>query len=159
MRLHRRQPTRLPCPWDSPGKNTGVGCHFLLQFDNTGRAFISNSEMWSKGEQSWKDPLFHTEKNFLRRVQGLKERVLHYVLSHRFIMFLLSRKQTALLILFLYTYMEKLEKAMAPHPSTLAWKIPWMEEPGRLQSMGSLRVRHDWGTSLSLSTVMHWRRK
>ena len=35
------------------------------------------------------------------------------------------------------------EKAMAPHSSTLAWKIPWMEEPGRLQSMGSLRVRHD----------------
>ena len=31
MRLHRRQPTRLPCPWDSPGKNTGVGCHFLPQ--------------------------------------------------------------------------------------------------------------------------------
>ena len=36
-----------------------------------------------------------------------------------------------------------LEKAMAPHSSTLAWKIPWMEEPGRLQSMGSLRVGHD----------------
>ena len=36
-----------------------------------------------------------------------------------------------------------LEKAMAPHSSTLAWKIPWMEEPGRLQSMGSLEVRHD----------------
>jgi len=35
------------------------------------------------------------------------------------------------------------EKAMAPHSSTLAWKIPWMEELGRLQSMGSLRVRHD----------------
>ena len=34
-------------------------------------------------------------------------------------------------------------KAMAPHSSTLAWKIPWMEEPGRLQSMGSLRVGHD----------------
>ena len=31
MRPHRRQPTRLPCPWDSPGKNTGVGCHFILQ--------------------------------------------------------------------------------------------------------------------------------
>ena len=31
VRLHRQQPTRLPCPWDSPGKNTGVGCHFLLQ--------------------------------------------------------------------------------------------------------------------------------
>ena len=35
------------------------------------------------------------------------------------------------------------EKAMAPHSSTLAWKIPWMEEPGRLESMGSLRVGHD----------------
>ena len=41
------------------------------------------------------------------------------------------------------------EKAMAPHSSTLAWKIPWTEEPGRLQSMGSLRVEHDWVTSLS----------
>ena len=36
-----------------------------------------------------------------------------------------------------------LEKAMAPHSSTLAWKIPWTEEPGRLQSMGLLRVGHD----------------
>ena len=35
------------------------------------------------------------------------------------------------------------EKAMAPHSSTLAWKIPWTEEPGGLQSMGSLRVGHD----------------
>ena len=48
---------------------------------------------------------------------------------------------------------------MAPYSSTPAWKIPWMEEPGRLQSMGSLRVRHDWATSLSLFIFMHWRRK
>ena len=48
---------------------------------------------------------------------------------------------------------------MAPHSSTLAWKILRMEEPGRLQSMGSLRVGHDWATSLSLFTSMHWRRK
>ena len=53
----------------------------------------------------------------------------------------------------------ELEKAMAPHSSTLAWTIPWTEEPGRLLSMGSLRVRHDWATSLSLFTFMHWRRK
>ena len=46
------------------------------------------------------------------------------------------------------------EMAMAPHSSTLAWKIPWMEEPG-----GLLRVGHDWVTSLSLFTLMHWRRK
>ena len=51
------------------------------------------------------------------------------------------------------------EKAMAPHSSTPAWKIPWMEEPGRLQSMGSLRVGHDWATSLSFFTFVHWRRK
>ena len=51
------------------------------------------------------------------------------------------------------------EKAMAPHSSTFAWKIPWTEEPGRLQSMGSLRVGHDWATSLSLFTFIHWRSK
>ena len=48
---------------------------------------------------------------------------------------------------------------MAPHSSTLAWKIPWTEEPGGLQSMGSRRVRHDWEISVSLFTFMHWRRK
>ena len=53
----------------------------------------------------------------------------------------------------------KMEKAMAPHSCALAWKIPRMEEPGELQSMGLLRVRHDWTTSLSLFTFMHWRRK
>ena len=42
-----------------------------------------------------------------------------------------------------------LEREMAPHSSALAWKIPWTEEPGGLQSMGSLRVRHDWATSLA----------
>ena len=48
---------------------------------------------------------------------------------------------------------------MAPHSSALAWKIPWTGEPGRLLSMGSLRVRYDGATSLSLFTFMHWRRK
>ena len=56
-----------------------------------------------------------------------------------------------------YTY--TVEKAMAPHSSTLACKIPWVEEPGRLQSMGLRRVGHDWATWLSLFTFMHWRRK
>ena len=46
-----------------------------------------------------------------------------------------------------------------PHSSTLAWKIPWTEEPGGLLSMGSHRVGHDWATSLSLFPFMHWRRK
>ena len=63
-----------------------------------------------------------------------------------------------------------LQKAMATHSSTLAWKIPWMEEPGGLLSLGSHRVGHDWATSLSLfifhalekeitthSSVLAWR--
>ena len=49
---------------------------------------------------------------------------------------------------------KQMEKAMAPHSSTLSWKIPWLEEPGRRQSMQSLKA-----TSLSLFTFMHWRRK
>ena len=54
---------------------------------------------------------------------------------------------------------DQTEKAMAPHSSTLAWKIPWMEESGRLQSMGLLRVVQDWATTLSLLTFTHRRRK
>ena len=67
-----------------------------------------------------------------------------------------------LIVMVQYSYIPNrvvMEKAMAPHSSTLAWKIPWTEEPGRLRSMGSQRVLHDWGTSLSLFTFMHWRRK
>ena len=52
-----------------------------------------------------------------------------------------------IIYLFLYYFMEK---AMATHSSTRAWKIPWVEEPGRLQSMWSPRGGHDWATSLSL---------
>ena len=63
------------------------------------------------------------------------------------------------IIELLSTVWGKLEKAMAPHSSPLAWRIPWTEEPDGLQSMGSWRVGHDWATSLSLFTFMHWRRK
>ena len=66
---------------------------------------------------------------------------------------LLFLRQTFLNIVVVY--ISFLVKAMATHSSTLAWKIPWMEEPGRLQSMGLWRVRHDWATSLSLFTFMH----
>ena len=76
---------------------------------------------------------------------------------------LLSPKSSDLIPIYcksiLTVALDNTEKAMAPHSSTLAWKIPWMEEPGRLQSMGSLRVGYDWASSLSLFTFMHWRRK
>ena len=63
------------------------------------------------------------------------------------------------MIPFVLSFTTYPEKAMASNSCTLAWKIPWTEEPGRLQSMGSLRVGPDWATSLSLFTFMHWRRK
>ena len=48
---------------------------------------------------------------------------------------------------------DPLEKDMATHSTTLAWKIPWTEEPGGLQSMGSQRVRHDWVTSFHFTSM------
>ena len=60
---------------------------------------------------------------------------------------------------YIYIYTHTHRRRQWPHSSTLAWKIPWTEEPGRLQSMGSQRVGHDWATSLSLFTFLHWRRK
>ena len=60
---------------------------------------------------------------------------------------------------YLYLFFWCLLRQWHPHSRTLARKIPWMEEPGKLQSMGSLRVGHDCATSLSLFTFMHWRRK
>ena len=50
---------------------------------------------------------------------------------------------------------DPLKKEMATHSSTLAWKIPWTEDPGRLQSMGSQRVGHDWATSLLLHPIQY----
>ena len=69
--------------------------------------------------------------------------------------------QCILLLWFFSYYPEHSSVSFAGlcHSSTLAWKIPWMEEPGRLQSMGSQRVGHDWANSLSLFTFMQWRRK
>ena len=54
---------------------------------------------------------------------------------------------------------DPLEKEMAIHSSTIAWKIPWTEEPGGLQSKGLQRVGHDWATSLSLSYYMQVRKQ
>ena len=74
---------------------------------------------------------------------------------------LIMQASTSVICLFIHLIFIKIlsEKAIAPHSSILAQKIPWMEEPVRLQSMGLLRVGHNSVTSLSLFTFMHWRRK
>ena len=138
VRPHRRQPTRLPLPWDSPDKNTGVGCHFLLQCMRV----KSESEVT---QSSLCDPMDCSLPG--SSVHGIfQARVLEWVaiafsrdsewdqfklgLANSYIWFWPPPNRTP-------------EKAMATHSSTLAWQIPWTEEPGRLQSMGSLRVGHD----------------
>ena len=66
MRPHRRKPTRLPHPWDSPGKNTGVGCHFLLQRIETRSSFFTprtppNAQYIADAQQALNVCLFVTE--------------------------------------------------------------------------------------------------
>ena len=57
--------------------------------------------------------------------------------------------------IYVYIYAYMLEKAMATHSSTLAWKIAWIEEPGRLQSMGSLGVGHDWSNLAAAAACIY----
>ena len=85
-----------------------------------------------------------------RKARGLQREEIGYKCQTCFISLLSGRRKQTTSVRFL---------AMAPQSSTLAWKIPWMEEPGGLQSMGSLRVGHDWTTSFSLFTFMCWRKK
>ena len=110
---HRRQPTRLPRPWDSPGKNTGVGCHFLLQYMKV----KSESEV-TQSRPTLSDPMDCSPLG--SSVHGIFQA---RVLQETHVQFL--------------GWEGPLEKEMATHSSILAWRIPWTQEPGRLQSMGS----------------------
>ena len=132
MRPNRRQPTRLPHPWDSPGKNTGVGCHFLLQYmkvkseREVTQSCPTLATPWTAAHQAPPSTGFSRQEYW----SGVP-------------------LPSPLTMLTVYLFFQKIfikktvidsssEKAMAPHSSILAWKIPWMEEPGGLQSMGSL---------------------
>ena len=137
VRPQRWQPTRLPCPWDSPGKNTGVGCHFLLQ------CMKVKSESESEIAQSCltlSNPMDCSPPG--SSVHGIfQARVLEWgaiAFSVLFVQFILNISSQST-----FPSGSVPEKALAPHSSTLAWKIPWTEEPGRPQSMGLLRVGHN----------------
>jgi len=146
---------RAPLPWDFPGKNTGVCCHFLLQriFPTQGLNRVS----W--GSCIGRRILYRWATWEAKGILGIV--LLDPLISMSSPSIILVRYSHMLLsVLLIFLAPKKLsEKAMAPHSSTLAWKIPWTEGPGGLQSMGLLGVRHDWATSLSLFTFMHWRRK
>jgi len=131
---HRRQPTRLHRPWDSPGKNTGVGCHFLLQC----RKVKSESEVvqscptlatpWTTSYQAPPSMGFSRQKYW---------------------------SGVPLLLASIY-WDDPLEKGMVTHCSILVWRVPWTEEPGGLQSMWSQRLGHDWATNTFIFHI-YWR--
>ena len=159
MRPHRWQPTRLPHPWDSPGKNTGVDCHFLLQCMKV----KSESEV-AQSCPTLSDPMdYSLPGSFIHGI--FQARVLEW--------------GAIAFSLVLPRYLQKWSNNICcgslgkestcnagdtgdlgsipgsgrspgeengNHPSILAREIPWTEEAGGLQSVGSLRVGHDWAT-------------
>ena len=155
---HVLQPSRPLCPWDTPGKNTGVDCYLLLQ-----GIFLTQGS--NPGPLHCRQILYHLSQ---REVHPFKRMGVNYYRT----LLLISCKVIYEIFHYIYfpggsngkasVYNEgdlgsspglgrSLEKEMAIHSSTIAWKIPWTEDPGRLQYMGSQRVGHDWVTSLSLS--------
>ena len=151
-------PTRLLCPWDCPDQSTWETCPFPLLGDlpNPGiqpvsLAFLALAGGFFTTEPPGKSP-WPTYQMITRAKKGTQNTKSSFFVFAFFRVFVERA-------MFIWSLWFISEKAMAPYSSTLAWKIPWMEEPGGLQSMGSLRVGNDWVTSLSLFTFMHWRRK
>ena len=159
------RPHGLYSPWNSPGQNTGVSNLSLLQgvFPTQGSnpgllhygwILYHLSHQESPRILEWVAYFFSRGSSRPRNQTGVSCIAGRFLLSYEGSPEVLSEVLSEVTVKSRHS-----EKAMAPHSGTLAWKIPWMEEPGGLQSMGSLRVRHDWATSLSLFTFMCWRRK
>ena len=159
---HRWQSTRLLCPWDSPGKNTGVGCHFLLQCIK-----VKSASEVAQSFPTLRNPMDCSLPG--SSVHGIfQARVLEWgaIAFSEVIGYPLPYSQASLVVqtvknapamqetwvLFLGQE-DPLKKGMATHYSILAWRIPWSEEPGGLQSMGWQRVGHNWVTNPS--TALH----
>ena len=127
LRLYGSYPIRLLYPWDSPGKNTGVGCHaplqgiFLSQGLNLCLVCLAVAGRFFTAHATWEGPYILVDT----AIRTLRPFGMNSAMNME-----MSKTQPP-------------EKAMAPHSRTLAWKLPWMKEPGMLQSMGSRRVGHD----------------
>ena len=125
--------SKLLCPWDFQGKSTGVGCHFLLQG-------IFPIQGLNPGLSHCRQTLYRLSHQQSPTIQNIWTSLVAQKVKP-----LSTMPETWVRSL---GWEDSLEKEMATHSSTLALKIPWTEEPGRLQSMGLWRVRHDWATSL-----------
>ena len=150
VRPQKWQPIRLFHPWNSPGKNTGVGCHFLLQCMKVkSESEVAQLCPTPSNPMDCSLPGSSVHGIFQARVLkwgAIVTQVYCLCISchqQKLMPFFMSYFESFLVPLFLGLIVFLSEKAVAPHSSTLAWKIPWTGEPGRLQSMGSLRVGHD----------------
>ena len=140
VRPHRRQLNRLLCPWDSPGKNTGVGCHFLLQCMKV----KSESEV-AQSCPTLSDPMDYSLPG--SSVHGIfQAKVLEWgAIAFSKTLFLILQQH----LFFILSTVTQLDLfvlrtvKMATHSSVLAWRISGTGEPGGLPSMGSHRVGHD----------------
>ena len=144
----RLQPTRLLCPWDFPGKSTGVGSHHLL------RSRIQEDSLKINNEPNIsilkKTLIFLNLFELNLEAMYKYEKILtsYYYrasLVAQMVRSLPAARETQVQPL---DWEDPLEKEMATHSRILAWKIPWTEEPGGLQSIGLQRIGHDWATSL-----------
>ena len=142
VRPHRWQPTRLPHPWDFPGKNTGVGCHFLLQCMKV----KSESEV-AQSCPTLSDPMDCSLPGssfpgiFQAGVLEWGAIAFSYIVTSSLLM---KERNVYFSQSYLNTAGKKINvKKKATHSSILAWRIPGMGEPGGLPSMGWHRVRHD----------------
>ena len=169
VRPHRRQPIRLPRPWDSPGKNTGVGCHFLLQCRKVkSQSEVTQSCLTLRNPMDCSLPGSSIHGIFQARVLEWGAIAFSVCLPTRF--YLIRPPSTILVISFANLLLRTLaqavnsstamqeteetqikslgwedprEEEMATHSNILAWRTPWTEESGRLQAMDSQRVRHN----------------
>ena len=143
---HRRQPTRLPRPWDSPDKNTGVGCHFFLQCIKVrSESEVTQSCLTLSNPMDCSPPGSSAHGIFQARV--LEWGAIAFSAGRPGVPIHGVTKSLTRLSDFTFTFhFHALEKAMATHSSVLAWRIPGTGEPGGLPSMpsmGSHRVGHD----------------
>ena len=145
----RRQPTRLPRPWDSPGKNTGVGCHFLLQCMKVkSEREVAESCPTLSDSMDCSPPGSSVHGIFQARVLewgAIAFSEPYPKVNYLAEAFILLRICLQCRRRWFDPWVGKipLEEEMATHSRILAWRIQWTGEPGGLQSMGSQIARYD----------------
>ena len=137
LRPHRLLLTRLLCPWDSPGKNTGVGWRALLH----GIFLTQESNLSLLHWQGYSLSLSHQRSPHMNLQLGK-------IIYHK-AYFIIKCWLVHVIYWLLY-----LEKGMTIHSSILAWRVPWTERPGGLQFVGLQKIRHDWATNTHAYTQL-----